>query len=314
MWTIKNVSMMTGIGVHTLRAWEKRYGLVSPKRNESGRRTYSDEEVEILSLLAVLTKSGTPIGQLAPLTKDELQNLVNELPEEKKHSDLIEKLESSLLILKKAIELNVQDVVVHEIGSLNKDIQDKKFDSNIFLRVFVVPFYQWILQNEDELKRRESSYVDQLLLHFRTTLKSLLAQVMDEKRDDVIGDESSKVLIGSSGGAKGEIDSLILCIKSFLGGKNTLFIGNEIDENIIKEFLNQMGPEKIILTDRVQGNLRPPKVVELLHGIDTSSLNEVEVGLLIHSKNGDGMESPFIDTHVKTFSSFDSIEKFLLAS
>ena len=47
-YNIQIASKLSGVGTHTLRAWEKRYGAVVPTRNDSGRRLYSDEDIEKL--------------------------------------------------------------------------------------------------------------------------------------------------------------------------------------------------------------------------------------------------------------------------
>lgn len=42
MYTIKSASELTGAAVATLRAWERRYDVVTPHRTESGYRLYDD--------------------------------------------------------------------------------------------------------------------------------------------------------------------------------------------------------------------------------------------------------------------------------
>jgi methanogenic corrinoid protein MtbC1 len=59
-----------------LRVWEKRYGAVSPTRVDTGRRLYSDGDVERLLLLRRATLGGRRIGQVAGLPTDELEMLV----------------------------------------------------------------------------------------------------------------------------------------------------------------------------------------------------------------------------------------------
>ena len=81
MYTIKNVSMITGIGVHTLRAWEKRYSVVVPDRSPSGRRFYSDSDIEKLKLIATLNKTGEQISSIAKLSLEELKASVGNLSE-----------------------------------------------------------------------------------------------------------------------------------------------------------------------------------------------------------------------------------------
>jgi DNA-binding transcriptional MerR regulator/methylmalonyl-CoA mutase cobalamin-binding subunit len=70
------VTVRTGLTPDLLRAWEKRYGAVRPVRSPGGQRLYSDADIERLSLLARVVESGRAIGQIAKLSLDELQEIV----------------------------------------------------------------------------------------------------------------------------------------------------------------------------------------------------------------------------------------------
>lgn len=52
LFPIREVSRLTGINPVTLRAWERRYGLIRPTRTESGHRLYSQADIdEVRSIL-----------------------------------------------------------------------------------------------------------------------------------------------------------------------------------------------------------------------------------------------------------------------
>jgi methanogenic corrinoid protein MtbC1 len=70
------VTRRTGLSPDLLRAWEKRYGVVRPARSASGRRLYSDEDIERLRLLYRATLAGRSIGQVADLPTEALAALV----------------------------------------------------------------------------------------------------------------------------------------------------------------------------------------------------------------------------------------------
>ena len=78
MYSIKAVAQATGLTVETLRAWERRYGIVVPSRDESGRRVYRAEDVLRLRRLREATERGHPIGRLAGLSDDGLASLLDE--------------------------------------------------------------------------------------------------------------------------------------------------------------------------------------------------------------------------------------------
>lgn len=61
---IRTVCSMTGLNPVTLRAWERRYGLIKPERTSSGHRMYSDGDVERIRKVLALTREGVAIGQV----------------------------------------------------------------------------------------------------------------------------------------------------------------------------------------------------------------------------------------------------------
>lgn len=60
MYTIKGAAERVGISPSTLRAWERRYGVVSPGRTEGGYRVYSEDDVRVLARMGRLVDSGRP--------------------------------------------------------------------------------------------------------------------------------------------------------------------------------------------------------------------------------------------------------------
>ncbi|NBB32365.1 MULTISPECIES: MerR family transcriptional regulator [Pseudomonas] len=67
MFPIREVARLTGVNPVTLRAWERRYGLIQPTRTESGHRLYSLTDIEqIRSILSWIARgvAVSKIGQL----------------------------------------------------------------------------------------------------------------------------------------------------------------------------------------------------------------------------------------------------------
>lgn len=70
------VVQRTGLTPDLLRAWEKRYGVVTPTRSAGGQRLYSDADVERLALLTRAVNGGRNISQVAKLSVAELKTVV----------------------------------------------------------------------------------------------------------------------------------------------------------------------------------------------------------------------------------------------
>lgn len=68
----------TRLSQELLRAWERRYGAVKPQRSATGRRLYSDEDIERLRLLKLLTDAGRRISDVAALPLAGLRRLEQE--------------------------------------------------------------------------------------------------------------------------------------------------------------------------------------------------------------------------------------------
>lgn len=72
------VSARTGIPQDLLRAWEKRYGAVAPRRGPTGRRLYTDDDIQKLRLLKLAVSGGRRISDVASLSVEELTQITAE--------------------------------------------------------------------------------------------------------------------------------------------------------------------------------------------------------------------------------------------
>jgi methanogenic corrinoid protein MtbC1 len=69
MLNVSAVVEQTGVEAHSLRAWERRYGIPKPKRSDGGHRLYSQRDVDIIRWLAARQAEGLNIGRAAELWK-----------------------------------------------------------------------------------------------------------------------------------------------------------------------------------------------------------------------------------------------------
>ena len=73
---IRVVALRTGLTADLIRAWEKRYQVVTPGRTDTARRLYSDSDVERLRLLRQATDLGRRISDIAELDTLDLVELI----------------------------------------------------------------------------------------------------------------------------------------------------------------------------------------------------------------------------------------------
>ncbi len=70
VYNIKAVARLVGLLPVTLRAWERRYGLLSPQRGNQGYRLYSEHDVHTLRWLKNQVDAGLSIGRASVLLQD----------------------------------------------------------------------------------------------------------------------------------------------------------------------------------------------------------------------------------------------------
>ena len=118
VYSISDLEKLSGVKAHTLRIWEKRYGILQPKRTESNVRYYVDEDLRLLLNISLLNKNGLKISKIAKMCPIELQKKVTEITEiDASFEGQIDGLTISL------IELNEENAV----NIINKNIEEKGF-------------------------------------------------------------------------------------------------------------------------------------------------------------------------------------------
>jgi len=76
LYSIKDLEHLSGIKAHTIRIWEKRYGLLDPDRSDTNIRSYSDNDVRRILNVAMLVKSGYKISNVALFDQEKLRSEV----------------------------------------------------------------------------------------------------------------------------------------------------------------------------------------------------------------------------------------------
>ncbi len=71
-YSIKDLENFCGIKAHTIRMWEKRYGILTPERSDSNIRHYTEEELKKLITVSILNRNGMKISKIAKLNDSEL--------------------------------------------------------------------------------------------------------------------------------------------------------------------------------------------------------------------------------------------------
>ena len=77
---IRDVARQTGVNAVTLRAWERRYGLIVPGRTAKGHRLYNSEHVARIQAILTWLNRGVAVSQV-----NELLSSRNAVPQPQEH-------------------------------------------------------------------------------------------------------------------------------------------------------------------------------------------------------------------------------------
>jgi DNA-binding transcriptional MerR regulator/methylmalonyl-CoA mutase cobalamin-binding subunit len=111
-YSIKAVALATGLSVETLRAWERRYQIVEPKRDGSGHRIYTGSAISRLRRLRETTDRGHPIGKIAHLSDAELNMLLADRQADHPNSAAAQALAARILAAVEKYDLDDCDQAV----------------------------------------------------------------------------------------------------------------------------------------------------------------------------------------------------------
>ncbi|MCU1748292.1 MerR family transcriptional regulator [Pseudomonas sp. 6D_7.1_Bac1] len=92
MFPIREVARLTGVNPVTLRAWERRYGLIQPTRTESGHRLYSITDIERVRSILGWIGRGVAVSKVARILAKTgaVQVLSSSIPDELVQADYVQ--------------------------------------------------------------------------------------------------------------------------------------------------------------------------------------------------------------------------------
>lgn len=144
--TIGEVAEKCGIHPVTLRAWQRRYGLLSPKRTEGGHRQFDEHDLSRIEEIKRLIDSGIAVSRVRELIDD--------------RNDMLDDWQLRQEALKKVV-LEIKPAKLSEaLISLRREFSMETLIDNIFIPL------RKRLRTQPGLNRHICSYFDGTLVHF----------------------------------------------------------------------------------------------------------------------------------------------------
>jgi MerR family transcriptional regulator, light-induced transcriptional regulator len=139
-YPIREVSQITGVNPVTLRAWQRRYGLIIPGRTDSGHRLYSDLDIQLIQQILNWLNKGVSIGQVKSLLNN---------PDKEPVSDNWINIQNELMTLAQSLKLNQLETQLTETSRL--------YPAELWLRKIIEPW----LKQLSMLQRPDQSLIEQ---------------------------------------------------------------------------------------------------------------------------------------------------------
>ncbi|WP_321289733.1 MerR family transcriptional regulator [uncultured Sunxiuqinia sp.] len=126
-YNIKDLETLSGIKAHTIRIWEKRYGLLEPQRSTTNIRYYSDNELRKLLNVSMLVKHGYKISKVSNYENGQIQKEVLKLNEKSLPSESM--IDQLVMHMVNFDHKSLEDLLLQQI---NKIGFEETFMENIF--------------------------------------------------------------------------------------------------------------------------------------------------------------------------------------
>lgn len=222
---IRQLEKFSDIKTHTIRTWEKRYGVFSPLRSTGNIRYYSADDLQRLLYLVLLSQAGNRISMLKHYNTKDLKKLASAggSNEEKHLYDLYELIislykcdtEEFEAILEKSQKFYGYDHLVHRL---------------------IVPF----LQKTEILSYKDSDAE----IHFAVTaVRQKLLVAIDQVT--CVADSSKKAVLYLPEGEHYDLMLLYIyyCLKC--KGYKVYYLGTNISDNSLKSVIDTKCPDEV---------------------------------------------------------------------
>ncbi|MEX5683222.1 MerR family transcriptional regulator [Pseudomonas silesiensis] len=175
LFPIREVARLTGVNPVTLRAWERRYGLIQPMRTDSGHRLYSMDDIErIRSILSwiergvAVSKVGKILARAAPL-----QALSPIIPNELVQADYAQWQEQVQAAVSAFDEPRLEQVYGQIFAS---------YPLTVVFQNILLPLWKLLLQRQEAFGQASEWLFLDGFLRSRVLQRLLLVRVMQPRR------------------------------------------------------------------------------------------------------------------------------------
>ncbi|MFY0643323.1 MAG: MerR family transcriptional regulator [Bacteroidia bacterium] len=267
-FSIKDLENLSGILAHTIRIWEKRYGILSPMRNESNVRLYDINNLQKLLNVSLLYNNGLKISKIASLSD---QELIMKVKEQMNNGG---RYHQPIANMKMAMLKFDQALFEH---SYNQIAADNSFRS-IFIDVFIP-----LLQNiglewqSDSITPAHEHFISNLITQ-KLQLNIEKVQQVNNREDDLV------YVLFLPSNEMHELGLLYIHYELLLRGHKSVYLGRSVPRSNLKLMQSTFNAIHFISYFTVKPD--PSETTQYLNDIHSNILRKDKDFLWVVDKKG----------------------------
>lgn len=119
-YSISDLEKLSGIKAHTIRVWERRFGILEQHRTETNRRRYGDNELRRIINISILHRNGFKISGISKLSVQEIEEKVALLSRDTNQYDT--QIDSLITLMIDQDEKAINELLIRNI--INRGIEE----------------------------------------------------------------------------------------------------------------------------------------------------------------------------------------------
>ena len=293
VFSIKDLENLSGIKAHTIRIWEKRYGILEPMRTESNIRVYDSTSLQKLLNITLLHEYGYKISKISKLPSDKIPILVREIISEKSVKN------HALSSFKMAMMNFDQQLFLNTYNTLLAEKSFREIFYEVFIPLLIEIGLLW--QTETILPAHEhfiSNLIKQKLLV--NTEKIQLLEPSKKEKTFILFLPYNEIH---------EIGLLYLNYDILLHGYRTIYLGSSIpieDLKEVKKYFNTVTFVTYITVEPIKND-----VANYIKTLETEILNDGTSNLWVFGKSTETIEEKNISNKITLFNSIQNLTDYL---
>lgn len=204
-YPLRAVARLTGLAPELVRAWERRYRVVTPIRTPGGTRRYSAADLERLRLLKAAVDAGHRIGSVASLDLTELKRVSSPAPSP---AGRLDEIIRALNALEGAESQRLLSLQLSALGAT-------RFARNVALPLLYEIGTRWTNGKMGIAQEHLATGV----------LRSLLGAALQPTASSLLG---RRIIFATPTGERHELGLLMAALTAMGAGANPLYLGPEL--------------------------------------------------------------------------------------